>query len=187
MKKIRVLVTVAFAAAFGGIGVTPAVASGGYTITDLGTLGGTYSQATAISPNGTVVGYSSLSGSFPWHAFRYSGGMMTELGTLGGDDSEAYDVNDAGQVVGASTTATGLVRAFLVDGGSMMDLGTLGGPWSFAWGINSAAVVVGDADVTSGWVGFAVAAAALGCVGFVLTAAAGCAAAAFAGAVSARV
>lgn len=127
--------------------IAPAAdATGGYTITDLGTLGGTNTAATAISPNGTVVGRSSLSGSFPWHAFIWSGGTMTDLGTLGGPDSEAADVNDAGQVAGTSANVAGQYRAFLYDGGSMTDLGTLGGPWSFGFGINAAGVVTGAAD-----------------------------------------
>jgi probable HAF family extracellular repeat protein len=146
MTTMKRLIALGLVLAVWAIVAGPASAGGGYTITDLGTLGGTYSNATAISPNGTIVGRASLSGSFPWHAFRYSGGTMTDLGTLGGPSSEASDVNDAGEIVGTAETGSGLERAFLVGGGPMVDLGTLGGPWSFGWGINAAGVVVGDAD-----------------------------------------
>lgn len=53
-----------------------------YTVTDLDTLGGSNSYATAVNSSGQVVGYAQT-GSGDDHAFLYSNGMMTDLGTLG--------------------------------------------------------------------------------------------------------
>lgn len=53
-----------------------------WTITDLGTLRGTVSQATSINNLGQVVGYSTTSGNSN-HAFLYTEGVMQDLGTLG--------------------------------------------------------------------------------------------------------
>ena len=106
-------------------------------MTDLGTLGGTYSVATGINNSGQIVGYADTA-SGQTHAFLYSGGTMTDLGTLpGGTYSFATGINNNGQIVGYSTTASGQTHAFLYSGGQMTDLGTLpGGTNSWATGIN---------------------------------------------------
>ena len=52
-------------------------------MTDLGTLGGTYSWAFDINDRGQVVGYSGTAAG-DQHAFLYGDGAMTDLGTLGG-------------------------------------------------------------------------------------------------------
>src|SRR6516162_2580566 len=79
----------------------------GYTITDLGTLGGSFSVASGINNGGQVVGFSPLSDGAPSHAFLYSGGQMLDLGTLGGSGSGANAINDRGQIVGYSETGRG--------------------------------------------------------------------------------
>jgi probable HAF family extracellular repeat protein len=89
------------------------------TMTDLGTLGGTFSDARAVNSNGDVAGSSSLSGTAlnPTNAFLYHNGHMTDLGTLGGGNSTAYGINSLGEVVGESSTASGQNDAFLSSGG----------------------------------------------------------------------
>jgi probable HAF family extracellular repeat protein len=100
----------------------------GYTITDLGTLGGSFSVASGINNGGQVVGFSPLSDQAPSHAFLYSGGQMLDLGTLGGSVGVAFGINNGGQIVGESTLIIGPRKpfhAFLYSGGQMQDLNNL--------------------------------------------------------------
>ena len=124
--------------------LAPAALAVQYTITDLGTLGGTQSFAYGINNSGQVVGYSDTS-SGNQHAFLYSGGVMQDLGTLGGTSSGANGINNSGQVVGGSFPSSGHGHAFLYSGGVMQDLGTLSGrAGSGANGINTSGQVVGS-------------------------------------------
>jgi len=59
--------------------VSAGLAQTTYTITDLGTLGGLYSQGSGINDSGQVTGASSTTGDSAFHAFLYSGGIMTDL------------------------------------------------------------------------------------------------------------
>jgi probable HAF family extracellular repeat protein len=87
---------------------------GAFTVTDLGTLGGSKSDALGINNRGEVVGYSLLAGRSTERAFLFSGGKMIDLGTLGGDGSWATSVNDNGQVVGWANTAGGATHGFFL-------------------------------------------------------------------------
>lgn len=118
-------------------------------MTDLGTLGGTGSVATAISPTGVIAG-SSATGTGETHAFVWRAGTMIDLGTLGGDRSEAVGVDAAGDVVGSSRTSGGDTHAFFWHGGVLTDLGTLGGTTSRALGITPAGDVLGTSTNASG-------------------------------------
>ena len=71
---------------------------------DLGTLGGTFSQAADINARGQVVGVSKLAGDGATHAFLWTDALgMIDLGTLdGATDSRATAINRKGEVVGES-------------------------------------------------------------------------------------
>jgi probable HAF family extracellular repeat protein len=116
-------------------------------MSDLGTLGGLFSYATAINDAGAIVGEAGTGvlwpgGHFVPHAFLFVNGAMQDLGAFGGEfaASLAYDINNRGQIVGYSETANE-VRAFLYEGGAMLDLNALidpAGGWTIvnAQGIN---------------------------------------------------
>lgn len=115
-------------------------------MTDLGTLGGTYADAQAVSADGSVVvGDVGISRSSM--AFRWEGGTLQALGTLGGADSFARIVSaDGTSVAGISSLANGHFHAFLWRAGAIADLGTLGGDHSTVSAINAdGQVVVGSA------------------------------------------
>ncbi len=113
---------------------------------DLGTLGGTFSQALAISNRGQVVGTSTLSGDSQTRAFVWDQGKLTALPPLNGSMfSEGIDVNDAGTVVGQSDGV-----AVVWQNGRPRSLGTLGGVSGFATGINPSGVIVGNGSTPSG-------------------------------------
>ena len=101
-------------------------ASAQLTATDLGALGGDWSEANAINNGGQVAGASETA-TGETHAYLWEKGAMTDLGTLGGGWSYAYAINDHGQVVGASLAGDGYAHAFLWENGMMQDLGTLSG------------------------------------------------------------
>lgn len=146
------------------------------TITDLGTFGGTASEANAVNDSGQVVGGALNATPDPFamifafgpeplifgaatqeHAFRWQDGVKRDLGTLGGSDSTAGYVNERGQVAGyASTSAishsiTGLppVDPFLWTDGHMQDLGTLGGDYGWPNDLNNSGEVVGVSNLAA--------------------------------------
>ncbi|HTL29428.1 MAG TPA: SdrD B-like domain-containing protein [Tepidisphaeraceae bacterium] len=121
-----------------------------YALTDLGTLGGTFSRAFGINISGQVVGDATTS-TGTHRAFLYSGSALKNLSTLGGSKSIAYSINDLSQIVGESTQADGSTRGFIYAGGSMKSLGTLsGGSTSNAFAINLSGQVAGFSGTSGG-------------------------------------
>jgi len=139
----------------------------GGTMIDLGTLGGLYSEATAVNDLGQVTGSArtpdNVSHPFRltpedtdgdgrpdlWYRDRDGDGandLMTPLGLPGGTTrGGGLDINSAGQVVGFAGDASVGDHAVLWTAAGATDLGTSGG-MSEARGINDAGQVVGDAQ-----------------------------------------
>ncbi len=129
-----------------------------FTITDLGTLGGSGSRAYGLSSSGSVVG--SADTGQGWHAFLWTPtrpnsttGQMADLGVLPqGVESTAFGINDNGQITGSSYDVNQGPRAFLNSGGTMTDLTTLGGSYSNAFAINSWGQAAGQAqNISQEW------------------------------------
>jgi len=117
-----------------------------YTVTELGTLGGSASVALGLNDSNQVVGWSNAANGEA-HAYRWSEGSMLDLGTLGGATSVAWAINNAGVVVGESLptgqTGSANFRAFIYENQQMTPLTTLGGTWSVAYDINEAGKIAG--------------------------------------------
>lgn len=120
--------------AMAGILPAGAMTTQGWTLIELGTLGGPGSYGAAISGNGTVVGCADVNGATA-HAFIWRDGVMRDLTTASSGTSCALAVNDAGAAAGRSETgelvmwsAAGLIH-FGVTGnvGAMNDAGTVVG------------------------------------------------------------
>jgi probable HAF family extracellular repeat protein len=85
-------------------------------MTDLGTLGGTTSVATAVNALGQVVGNSTIA-SGAKQPFFYAGGVMVNLNSvvpgLSNINADKLYLNDAGQIAGTGTIG-GQQHAFVL-------------------------------------------------------------------------
>jgi probable HAF family extracellular repeat protein len=118
-------------------------------MTDLGTLGGSFSQANDINAAGDIAGASNDANEHA-HAVVWRNGVIIDLGTLGGTHGLGVGINAAGDVVGSSyTTGDSNVRPFLWRNGVMIDLGALDWELPFppsaeAWAISPGGYAVGS-------------------------------------------
>jgi probable HAF family extracellular repeat protein len=102
--------------------------------------GGDYSEATAVSPSGTVVGFANSPTSM--RAFLWNGSFQ-DLGTLPGDQSsKALGINARGDVVGYSSGPSG-AHAFVWSSKSGMQSILPSASWSEARAISNSGVIIG--------------------------------------------
>jgi probable HAF family extracellular repeat protein len=120
------------------------------TMTDLGTLGGTTSSATAINERGQVIGTSTTPGGAT-HGFIWQNGRMIDLGSFFGADSTPAAINDQGEIVGAITTPLGNpIVAFKWENGHLTNLGRFGAPAAQAQDVNNNGVILVEATNAAG-------------------------------------
>jgi len=119
---------------------------------DLGTLGGSTSEAIDVNASGLVIGKSLTAGGTATHFFIWSAETaMVDLNAQLGAITSVVEINDAGQIIGTYLTAGGASHAFLYTPGSgLRDLGTLGGSMSAPTGLNDAGQVVGSSALADG-------------------------------------
>jgi probable HAF family extracellular repeat protein len=134
------------------------LASANGEVKDIGTLGGTNSEALAINKSGEVVGDAETSNGTP-HAFIYRKGSTRDLGTVAGFDTASFarSINDQGEVVGDSESAD-QKRAFVYSNGQMSELDKLASNLAdsgfasldVAYGINNRGWIAGYGTTTDG-------------------------------------
>jgi probable HAF family extracellular repeat protein len=121
-----------------GLGDTHAFLNTGSGLTDIGTLGGNFSEGRGINNRGEITGGSNLVAGGPNHVFLYRRGSMHDLGFVG----EGTAINDDSQIVG-----TGAEGGFLYRDGAFHLLPLLpGGTYTTPTGVNNHGDVVGTAD-----------------------------------------
>jgi probable HAF family extracellular repeat protein len=113
-------------------------------VTDLGTLGGSESFASAINDRGQIVGISRTAGDQDTHMFLYDGDSLIDLSATynigsGAYASSANAINRAGEIAGTMPSGD----AMLLRQGVVTDLGRAGASYSIALGINNAGQAVG--------------------------------------------
>jgi probable HAF family extracellular repeat protein len=140
-KKTTKILGLAAAGLASWLCAAPAL-SAGWTLTDLGTLGGAGSSASGLNDAGQVVGYAEAADGTPYPVM-WSGGVATPLGTRAG---AAVAVSPGGVAAGNVADVSGTrLDATLLSGGDAVDLGTFGGSFSIAVAVNDRGQVGGYA------------------------------------------
>lgn len=119
-----------------------------YAVTDVGTLGGSYSSAHAISTNGLVTGIATDGGGVN-QVFIYALGRMQSLGNQGGTMAVGNGVNDSGEVAAFASEPVSN-HALRYHSGRLQDIGDLGGGIATAYAINAQGNVVGSSRTADG-------------------------------------
>lgn len=141
----------------GGSGNGDTGRSSDYTVTDLGTLGGSQSRAASINNAGQVVGFAQ-NGAGEWKPFLWESGQMTAIDAAFHPDYP-LSINNSKQVVGTGLSTLpptrtawpvrsvmspeGYPRAAMWQNGQCTDLGTLGGSLSIVHHINGSTQIIG--------------------------------------------
>jgi len=134
--------------------VAPARAGTGYTVIDLGTLGGRFSAAYGINDAGQVAGLAQLAdGTFDAFVWSPATGTMQPLGfgpTTSGNVS-AQGIDDTGRVVGYGPAGASYRRALVWDPvNGVQVLQALGGPSADAAAVDATGGVTGTSYLPDG-------------------------------------
>src|SRR5437867_268787 len=129
-----------------GLMSSPWAAGQSYSVDDLGTLGGTASQAHGINNSGLIVGVSETATGVD-HAFQFINGQMSDL-AIRGSTSVATAVNETGGIAGYYLGRD--YSAFVLIKGKLHDLGNLGLNYSVAYAINALGHACGSSLVKGG-------------------------------------
>jgi probable HAF family extracellular repeat protein len=128
-----------------------------WTISDLGTLGGSETFADSINDLGQIVGMSRLDGDTDTHAFFYENGVMQDLAPINSGDLRAsfrLGLNNAGRIASGVVVDDAYYPAiYNRQNGQTTTLGSLGSMSGFtgvATAINDSGVAVGISYLSSG-------------------------------------
>ena len=126
-----------------------------FTVTDLGSLNGSYSIGLGVNNNGLVSGLSYPAGNISEHAVLGEASVAPiDLEALGGIYSQAYSVNSLGDVVGSATlVGESAYHAFKAEAGNkpLKDLkGLLDTSNSLAFSINNSGQATGFSSTADG-------------------------------------
>jgi len=118
----------AFAAIGVALALTPSIAGAQRVrLTNLGTLDRAFSSATAVLPDGAILGQVANLDNNREQSFLYTGGQRIHL-TLGGNSSTASYDSRNGLITGKATLpGEDRTHPFFVDSMTPVDMGTLGG------------------------------------------------------------
>ena len=131
-----------------------------YTVTDLGSLGGTYNIGLSVNNSGIASGFSHLVDNRSQHALIGQGlTAAQDLTGLTGNFSEAYGINNLGQAVGSATLlGDAIYHAFKWDGGAtppLVKLKDLSALTATPASTNSRAFDINDSGTAVGFSGTA--------------------------------
>jgi probable HAF family extracellular repeat protein len=143
-------------AMFGGMHAV-SLSAGNWSLTDLGTLGGSETFADSINDLGQVVGMSRVTGDSGTHAFFYDNGVMQDLAPINSGDIRAsfrLGLNNSGRIVSGVVTDDAYYPAIYDrQSGQTTTLGSLGSTSGFtgvATAINNSGMAVGISYLSSG-------------------------------------
>jgi len=131
-----------------GLEPSLAGADAGYSLQDIGTLGGAFSSAFDVNDAGHVVGRSQTADG-QTHAFLFADGVMTDLGAPGSGSSEAWLIGDGGHVAGIYRDG-GATRTAVWFAGGVTDVGGFGGSFTAPTGVDPSGTVVGWSELADG-------------------------------------
>jgi probable HAF family extracellular repeat protein len=133
------------------LGDTHAFLDSGQGPIDIGTLGGNFSEGTAINQYDELTGAGNVTSNGPNHVFVYSHGSFQDLGMFEGYSSMGTAINDGGKIIGTATAPSGASIGFVSRNNYLEPIPPLeGGTNSVPSGINLQGIVVGASDVASG-------------------------------------